>query len=308
MNPNDVDRLLARFFELDAPRQEPDGLLERVVTHTSRRRPTPRWLATLRGTPMTTRTKPFGVGMTRGLAGTLLILAAILLLAIAVVGLGGGSRPPQVAPPVPTVAASPAAPSVAASPSAAPSPSGPAASPRTVAFATDAWSLTYLDGPDWIVGTSSRDIGFENLYAPVFVTIGTLEAAVLPSSIYVTEPELDRSVPTTVDGYLSWLERHPKLDVTDPVDVTVGGRSAKQVDVTLKEGENYAQGSIPSRLGIAWFGEDTVAIGPTNGETHRMKLLDIGGVTVIVDVASMEPGALATGEELIQTIEFGERS
>jgi hypothetical protein len=239
--------------------------------------------------------------MTRGFAGALLVLAAIVLLALAVVGLGAGSRQPQVAPPVATVAPTSAAPSVAASPSSV------AASPRTITFATDAWTLNYLDGPAWISGTSSRDIGFENLHAPVWVAVGTLEAAVSPTSLYVTVPELDRTVPTTVDGYLSWLAQHPKLDVTDPIDVTVGGRSAKQVDVTLKEGENYVQGSTPSRLGIAWFGEGTAAIGPTNGETHRLNVFAIGGATVIVDMATTEPGTggFVTAEELVRTFSFG---
>ena len=303
MKTNDVDRLLTSFFELDAPRHEPDDLLPRVLTITRRRRPTPSWRATLRGSPMTTRTGPLRASTTRGLAVALLLIAALAALAVAAVFVG--SRPSVVAPVAPTAA--PTVPAVAPSARLSPSASPSATAIRT--FTTPVWTMTYVDSLSWIVDGSDIDRYFGHVSEPVGVAVGTLEAAVRPSSIYVTDPDLDRSVKTTVAGYLAWLDTHPKLNVTDPIDVTVGGRAAKQVDVTLKPGENYAQGSTPSRLGIAWFGEGTTAIGPTNGETHRLNLIAIGGRTVIVDIASTNPGGtFRIAEEMVGTFQFAEGS
>jgi len=181
-----------------------------------------------------------------------------------------------------------------------PSPSvSPVASATTPgvnrSFDMDAWTLRYTRPAEWMTEggavTASKDIHF--VHRTGTISVGRLVAAVHPDSIYVTEPQLDSTVDTSVDGFLTWLEQHPRVDATEPIDVTVGGRPAKQVDVTLKAGEDYPQGSIPSRLGLAYFGEETAAIGPSNGETHRFMLLEIGGETAVVDVWSPDVDSFA---------------
>lgn len=177
-------------------------------------------------------------------------------------------------------------------------PASPSASPRPSpdrSFDMEAWTLRYLrPSDDWhIEGGLSFNKDIHIVHDEGLVSVGRLMAVVDPNSIYVTQPDLDLTVDTSPDGFLAWLDRHPRVDTTDPVDVTIDGRPARQVDVTLKAGERFAQGETPSRLGLVYFGQDAAAIGPSDGETHRFIVFEVGGETAVVDVWSHDVEAFA---------------
>ena len=208
MKSNDVDRLLAAFFEVEAPRREPEGLLPQVLATTSRRRPAPRWLATLRGSPMTTRTGTAGAMPGRALALVLLLLGALVAIGLGTLVVGG--RPAIVSP----------------------SSVAPSVDPLAVQATFKRWQVSFRQPDNWTMfdETSTVDRGFDAFDSEGNVVgsagFGTLAAAVHPNSSYVVGPLTDMDVGTTVEEYLTWLRAHPRLDVTEPVDVTVAGRPA----------------------------------------------------------------------------------
>jgi Tol biopolymer transport system component len=94
MNTNDgSDRLLAAWFEADAPASAPDALRTDIYSVTAAIRPRPAWLARLRGNPMDV----IAGGAARRNSRLVPILIVVgLLLALLAVGLyAGSSRPPE---------------------------------------------------------------------------------------------------------------------------------------------------------------------------------------------------------------------
>ena len=219
--------------------------------------------------------------------------AIVAAVAVAAVGMAGIGRPSDSV-------GGPAAPS----PTVRPSPN------RSVE--AENWTLRYrLPAEDWQIGyettVSAEFIRSSPAADPEVVTVGTLEAAVDPDSTYVRFPELDETVDTSVDGYVAWLQQHPRVNTTEPQEISVGGRPAIQVDVTLKPGQNYAQGSSPSRLGLMYFGANEAAVGPSNGETHRLVLLEVGDKTLVIDLWSQDIEALAAAAQpLLESFVFEE--
>ena len=272
MNTRDVDRLLATYFDLDAPAREPDGLLERVLETTSRRRPAPGWLAQLRGMPMSANAGRVGLFTTRNLA--LLFALFALLVALVVVAVAGGliSSPPAVVEqPAPT-----AAPSVAAT----------AGTGGALTFEATDFRMTYPDSPDWLPEEETDAvISLTNRPMGIGVTLGVLEAAVSPDSEFVSAGvvEVDRSVGTSIPEYLAWLRKHPKIEASKPLDTTFQGRPAKQVDLRLKA-RNL------DRLGYAYFGEDANAARVNRIEDNRVLLFELAGKTALVVIYPGDKG------------------
>jgi hypothetical protein len=90
------DALLRSWLEESAPSGQPQGLLESVLTATAHTRPSPAWLAGLRGKPMP---KTGRTGLTRFAA---LALATTALVVALLIGIGLLVRSPNVGPsPVP---------------------------------------------------------------------------------------------------------------------------------------------------------------------------------------------------------------
>lgn len=268
-----IDERLSRWFLEEAPAESPDRVLQATLARTR--------VARQERTVLGWRV---GEMFPRALAATA-IVAAVAVAGIGVAGLG---RPDGSV-------GDPAAPS----PTVAPSPDR--------SFKTSAWTLRYrLPANDWQIGESTVEINFHRTQdgdVPNDVTIGRLEAAVHPDSQYVVYPDLDESVDTSVDGYLAWLQQHPRVDTTEPREVSVAGRPAIQVDVTLKPGE----GSRVSRLGLMYFGADSPAVGPSDGETHRLLLLEVGGETVVIDIWSEDIEAhAAAAQPLLDSFVFEE--
>jgi WD40 repeat protein len=89
----------------------------------------------------------------------------------------------------------------------------------------------------------------------------------------VTEPENARE-------WLSWFQRHPKLDTSKPDPVSVGGASGMQIDVTAS---STLEDSVPLYTST-W---DTIVARPSDaGWKERYVIVDVGGETVIINIAA----------------------
>jgi Tol biopolymer transport system component len=93
MAPDEFDRLIAAWIDADAPRREPEGLLDATLARTARMRRRPAWLLPERWIPMqlTMRLQPVP-----RMAGLLVILGLIVALAVAALLIG--SRRPALEP------------------------------------------------------------------------------------------------------------------------------------------------------------------------------------------------------------------
>ena len=211
-------------------------------------------------------------------------VAAVIVIAC-VNALGVGLPGPSVGPG--------GAPSPIVSPTQSPDTSPSASLPLgSKVVQTRAGTITYKRPPGWMSDVANtQELVFEANDGTV--VIGVLSAAVDPDSERVTAPVLDPDVGTSVDEFIAWLETHPRVDTTEPIAMTVGGHPAKQLDVTLKEGQHYPQGSIPSRLGLAFFAPPAPAVGPSNGETHRFTLVEFGDRTLVIDAWALDIDAFA---------------
>lgn len=268
-----MDDLLRAWFEEDAPPKAPSRVLSSTVART-------RVLPQRRGIR----------GWQLGFVVPRLAAAGLVVTMVAtIVGLLPGAIPPMGGQPVPSPSASPSV-SPSPTPSTLPSRAAPSIDPSAGEAAFERWQISYRRPANWTMfdETSTVDRGFDAFDNEGNVVgsagFGTLAGAVHPNSSYVVYPLIDQSIDTTLDAYLAWLLAHPRLDVSEPVDVTVAGRRAKQVEFALKPGEreNYVQGQIPSRLGVAWFGDESVAVGPSERDRFRFTLVDLGTETLLV--------------------------
>ena len=139
-DPRSTDRLLATWFESDAPTSAPEALKTDIHRATARIRPRPAWLARMRGTDM--NVIEGGVGRRSPRLAPALVLLVLLLIALLAAVAVVGSRPPgdRLAA-VPSVAPSGAPTSSATR---APSPS-PSATPTPLADATIAFDYPVLE-------------------------------------------------------------------------------------------------------------------------------------------------------------------
>lgn len=171
-DPRSTDRLLAAWFEADAPVSVPDALRDDIHRATSASPPRPAWLARLRGSPMdvieggATRRAP---RLAPALA--LLILLLIVLLAAAAFV---GSSPPKPDP-LALVPPASSAPSDDANrtPSTAPSV---AVTPTPSALADATYEMAYPVG-EVIAGDDA-----------MFVSISGADTSELPRSIHRIDP------------------------------------------------------------------------------------------------------------------------
>jgi streptogramin lyase len=121
-DPRSPDRLLAAWFEADAPASAPDALKTDIYRATSRIRPVPPWLARMRGNPMDVILGGAGRRTSRLVPVFVLLLLTLALVAgVAFVGSRQPSSDPAVVPPTANLAAPTA--SASAGESATPAPS-----------------------------------------------------------------------------------------------------------------------------------------------------------------------------------------
>jgi hypothetical protein len=115
-------------------------------------------------------------------------------------------------------------------------------------------------------------------------------------ALYVFDPNTPTKpkevpAPENSDEWVSWFQSHPNLDTSEPVPLSVGGASGKQIVVTLSSTpENYPrdlcgeQPCVPLYKGST--SESTIA--SYDGWTDRFVIVDVKGQTVVIDVAASE--------------------
>lgn len=89
----DVGALLTAWFEVDAPRREPDGLVDAALARTARTRPLPAWRLPERWIPMQLAMRRSTVG---NAVPILVVLALLVALAIGLLLIGTGRQDPTL--------------------------------------------------------------------------------------------------------------------------------------------------------------------------------------------------------------------
>ena len=139
---------------------------------------------------------------------------------------------------------------------------------------------------------------------------GSADLMALSSVVPARSDCSDRPKPgvgTSSDAMTSWLARHPALDATAPVDVTLGAARGSWVDVQL---EDEWEQSCPGGLVLVTGRPD----GEESWEIHanekiRFYVLDVpSGDTVTIVMGTTSPGEFAELSEkatpVVESFEF----
>jgi hypothetical protein len=128
----------------------------------------------------------------------------------------------------------------------------------------DGWSG--VDGSVWLTDKEGRP--------PDGATFGFGPGGSLFSEPCGAPPPPDIEVEPTVDDFADALADHPLLDVTDPVDVALGGYAGKYVDLQIPSDISACPTSyFPWEPGI-------YAQGP--GQRWHLWILDVDGARIVV--------------------------
>jgi hypothetical protein len=233
------DRIVRSWILGEAPDRAPERVRASIRAAISETPQTP-------GTPR----RPLFEGAGR-VTVPLWTAAAVLILALGVAGLGllgsrgqiGGPPSPIPSPPVPSASPTPSAPSVSPSvaPSVAPTPSGlslaagpfspTAFQPRLRFVLPSGWIKTWdrqngmgivPTGADFFIQTDGLVL-FNGIYAYARPVAGPPDGGLTPVE----------GIGTSAKDLAEWLAGRPQLTATVPKAVTLGGRPAWQLDISL---------------------------------------------------------------------------
>ena len=163
--------------------------------------------------------------------------------------------------------------------------------------------FTYRLPPGWVLGgDGERYFGFEG---PRSTDVMALSSVVPARSDCSDRPE--PGVGTSSDAMTRWLAKHPALDATAPVDITLGGVNGSWVDVRLAD--DWEQ-SCPNGLTLVTGrpdGEESWAI--AGNEKIRFYVLDVPSgdtVTIVIGKASPEEfdDVIDEGASVVESFEF----
>jgi uncharacterized protein YjbI with pentapeptide repeats len=97
-----------------------------------------------------------------------------------------------------------------------------------------------------------------------------------PSDVFdPSNPSENKELPApeNTEEWVSWFQRHPSLDISEPVSVRVGGLSGKQIDVGASSTRE-----VPLYPGIRAV--------PYGDWKDRYVIVDVGGETVVINVSA----------------------
>ena|SRR5215211_152154 len=121
--------------------------------------------------------------------------------------------------------------------------------------------------------------------------------------------------PESVTEWVSWFQRHPNLDTSKPVPVRVGGASGMRIEVTASSTtENYPRDLCGGLRCVPLFrgSTDESMILSSEGRKDRFAIVDVGGETVLIDVAAPADyfdAVLPKPQEVLDSVEWiGEKS
>jgi hypothetical protein len=94
-----------------------------------------------------------------------------------------------------------------------------------------------------------------------------------------SNPSEEVPEPENAKEWVSWFQRHPDLETSKPVPVSVGGASGMQIDVTASSTHEDYVPLYP----ITW---NEISAAPSDEGKDRYVIVDVGGETVIINVTA----------------------
>ncbi len=142
--------------------------------------------------------------------------------------------------------------------------------------ATTVFEPAFAFSADWGISTEGREkidevtIASEagRYYELTFTNPSHVFAPSNPSE------EKELPAPENAEEWVSWFQRHPSLDISEPVSVRVGGLSGKQIDV-----EASSTREVPLYSSIYAAPSD-------EGLKDRYVIVDVGGQTVVINASA----------------------
>jgi uncharacterized protein YjbI with pentapeptide repeats len=114
--------------------------------------------------------------------------------------------------------------------------------------------------------------------------------------------------PENADEWVSWFQKHPNLDTSEPVRVSVGGASGVRVDVAATSApENYPRDYCGAQPCVPLFPENV----SYSERKSRYVIVDVGGEPVVIDIdapADKFDEFLPKAQKVLDTVEWRERA
>ena len=115
--------------------------------------------------------------------------------------------------------------------------------------------------------------------------------------------------PENAEEWVSWLQSHPNLDTSKPVRASMGGASGMRIDVTASSTpQNYPRKFCGKQPCVPLYPlSDDGGILSSEEWKDRFVIVDVGGQTVLIDVAAPEDKFeefLPKAQEVLETVEW----
>jgi uncharacterized protein YjbI with pentapeptide repeats len=163
------------------------------------------------------------------------------------------------------------------------------------------WELQPPEKPDWrfLLEITWR-VGGQLLFVnPIHVF----------DSRNLSDPK-KRPEPVNAKEWVSWFQSHPNLHTSKPVPVSVGGASGMRIDVTASSTpENYPKDLCGGQPCVPLFkgSTDESMTVSAEGWKDRFAIVDVGGETVVIDVAAPADrfdAVLPKAQEVLDSVEW----
>ena len=169
----------------------------------------------------------------------------------------------------------------------------------TETAADDTIRLTFTVPDGWVGGSVHAIYPSEGKAPPAGAGLIFSRGGGLYAEPCGDEPPPNIPVGPTVDDFVSALVAHPKVDVTTPIDVTLGGYAGKYVDMQVPSDISACPASyFPWEPGI-------YAQGP--GSRWHLWILDVEGIRVVVqstDYVGTSPQRQAELRAIVESIQI----
>lgn len=216
------------------------------------------------------------------------ILAFGLSATVAACGAAAPS-PSPTSPPTPSAIAT--ASPLAATPSATPeTPAGPGTvgdglvAPGRYRSSTTGVTVEFDVAGDWV---GAADIPEAGLWLAPAGVDGGMSLTHFPGEVFVDpcSPDATEGIDRSAEAFIGWLAAHPELDAADPVEVTLAGRPALQLDVSASVGDTCPESP---RIWL-WVLPTVGDFHLDEGEAARFIAADIGETTLVVVLETFDP-------------------
>jgi hypothetical protein len=216
------------------------------------------------------------------------ILAFGLSATVAACGAATPSPSSTTAPtPSAIVTASPLAATPSAAPATAAGPGtvgdGPVA-PGRYRSSTTGVTVEFDIAGEWEGAADIPEVGF--WLAPAGID-GGLTMTHFPGEVFTDpcSPEGSEAIDRSAEAFIGWLAAHPELDAAEPVEATLAGRPAIQLDVSTVVGEECPENP---RLWL-WVLPTVGDFHLNEGEAARVIAADIGETTLVAVLETFDP-------------------